>query len=142
MPRVQLEELKQYAFSHTLAVRATDINYGGHLGTEAIVGLLHEARARLLRQLGFAAVQGSQPGVGLAIGDLVLNLKQEAFAFQQLQLDSHIGEVKEKSFRLFQRISRDGQLVALAETGLVAFDYQMRQPVALPAAFLEALANG
>jgi acyl-CoA thioesterase FadM len=132
MPRSQLKEQPEYTFRHDLTVRATDINYGGHLGTEGIVGLLHEARARLFQEIGLPSVKATHGAVGLAIGDLVLNMKREAFAFEEIRVESQIGEVAEKSLRLFQRISRNGDLLVLAETGLVAFDYDIRRPVPLP----------
>jgi acyl-CoA thioesterase FadM len=132
MPRIQLEEQPAYAFRHDLTVRATDINYGGHLGTEAAVGLLHEARARPFREIGLLSVQISQGATGLAIADLAVNLKREASVFDELCVESHLGEMTQKSIRLFQRIARDGELLVLAETGLVAFDYESRRPVPLP----------
>jgi acyl-CoA thioesterase FadM len=46
-----------------------------------------------------------------------------------------------KSFRLFHRIRRAEQVIALVETGLVAFDYQTHQVVKLPGEFLAALEN-
>lgn len=132
MPRSQLVEQPEYTFRHDLTIRATDFNYGGHLGIEAIVGLLHEARARLLQEIGLPSVKFAHGAVGLAIGDLVLNLKQEAFVFEDVCVESQIDELADKSLRLFQRISRNGDLLVLAETGLVAFDYRNRRPVPLP----------
>lgn len=147
MPRVTLTELAHYEHHYSLTVRATDINYAGHLGNEALLGLVHEARANFLRELGFDTIIGKQVSVGLVprspvgliIADLVVNFKAEAFAREQIHVESQIGEIGTKSFRLFHRLSRAGQVIALVEMGLVAFSFPERQPTPLPAEFLNGL---
>lgn len=139
MPRVILMECERYEFAHRLTVRATDINYAGHLGNEALLGLIHEARSHLTKALGFDTVLSGPERIGLIIADLAVNFRAEAYAHQELMIDSQIGEIGEKSFRLFHRVRRDEQIIALVETGLVAYDYQSGQVVALPVRFLDGL---
>jgi len=147
MPRVTLTELERYEHQHIITVRATDINYAGHLGNEALLGLVHEARANFLRELGFDTIIGKQASVGLVprspvgliIADLAVNFKAEAFARDQVSVESQVGDIGTKSFRLFHRLRRADEVIALVETGLVAFSYQERKPVPLPAEFLNGL---
>lgn len=139
MPRIRLEACQDYAFCHRLKVRATDLNYAGHLGNESLLGLVHEARSRLMAELDFDTIHISKSGAGLAIADLAVNFKAEAFAHECLEIDSHIGEIGEKSFRLFHRLRRGEQVIALVETGIVAYDYQARSVTQLPEAFLQGL---
>lgn len=141
MPRVKLTELQSYEFQYDLTVRATEINYAGHLGNEALLALVHEARAVLLRQLNFLTLVRDSQRVGLTIADLAINFIAEAFAHDQLVVDSQISELRKKSFRLFHRIRRSEKSIALIETGLVAFDYQTRQVVPLPENFITGLQN-
>lgn len=141
MPRVRLEACDSYEFIHRLTVRATDLNYAGHLGNEALLGLVHETRSRLMAQLDFDTIGMDESDVGLAIADLAINFKAEAFARDRIEIDSHIGEISEKSFRLFHRLRRGDRVIALVETGIVTYDYQSRSVTALPEAFLEALEN-
>lgn len=139
MPRVKLTECSNYEFCHTLTVRATDINYAGHVGNEALLGLIHEARSQFMKRLGFDTVAVQHLKVGLIIADIAINFKAEAYAQDSLKVECQIDELEEKSFRLFHRIRRDDQVIALVETGLVAFDYQARAVVPLPEEFLTAL---
>jgi acyl-CoA thioesterase FadM len=139
MPRVRLEEQPNYRFRHTVAVRVTDTNLGGHLATEALVGLLQEARAHALRQLGFSSLDLGQANVGLVIADLAVSFRQEGAVFDLLEIESHFGDIGRRSLRQYYRITRNGELLALAETGLVCFDYVDRQPVPIPKPFLLAL---
>ena len=139
MPRVTLEEQPSYQFRHDLSVRLTDTNLGGHLATEALVGLLQEARAHALRELGFHSLDLGQANVGLVIADLAVSFRQEGAVFDRLAIESHFGDIGRRSFRHYYRVTRDGELLALAETGLVCFDYAAREPAPIPEPFLLAL---
>jgi len=141
MPRIKLKPLKDYEYCLTLQVRATDINYGGHLGNEALLALVHEARAQFLVLLGFDTFAAKENSVGMIMADVVVNYLAEAFAGDIIEIDCQIDEVRRKSFRLFHRVRRDHQEIALLETGMLAFDYQSRGVVPLPEAFLTSLAE-
>ncbi len=141
MPRVKLSEQPHYEFTHRLTVRVTDLNYGAHLANNAVIELIHEARAQLFRALGFVETNLGDGRTGIIMGDLVVNFKQEGFLFDELTIHSHTDEFSRHGFRLFHKITRDDSLLALVETGLVAFDYAERRTTALPAAFLQALEN-
>jgi len=139
MPRVTLVEQPHYKHRHVLTVRATDINYAGHLSNEALLALVHEARANFLKELGFNTIVDRQQPVGLIIADLAVNFKTEAFAHQQVIIESQIGEIGTKSFRLFHRIRRKEQLIALVEAGMIAFSYRERKSVSLQPEFMTRL---
>ena len=141
MPRLNLDELPSYEFQHHLTVRATDINYAGHLGNEALLGLVHEARSQFLMRLGFDTIVKKENQFGLIIADMAINFRAEAFAGDLLTIDCQIDEQGQKSFRLYHRIRRGDQAIALMETGIVAFDYQISRAVPLPEAFLIGLKN-
>lgn len=139
MPRIKLSERPSYEFCHSLTVRPTDINYGSHLGNEALLELIHVARTMFLAHLGFNTIDVKNQQAGLILADLAVNYKTEAFAWDVLEIDCQIDELTKKSFRLFHRVRRSEQIVALVETGMVAFDYQARRVVPLPMEFLQAL---
>ena len=139
MPRVKLKALKSYEFSTPLRVRSTDINYGGHLGNEALLELVHEARAQFLSHLNFDTYAAKEKSVGMIMADVAVNYTAEAFAGDTLDIECQIDEVTRKSFRLFHRLRRDDQVIALVETGMLAFDYKARVVVLLPEDFISAL---
>ncbi|MCB0164768.1 MAG: thioesterase family protein [Anaerolineae bacterium] len=138
MPRVKLEEQPTYEFSHTVTVRVTDLNYGNHLGNDSVVGLISEARVQLLHALGLSEFDLGDGRTGIILADLVVNFKAEGFLFDSLHIDCHIGDISRKSFRIFYRLAKGAQLVALAETGIITFNYADRQTVSIPDAFLQA----
>ena len=123
MPRVKLIEQPEYEFSYPIILQPRDINYGGHLGNDSIVVLVNVARVNMLRSMGFSENDLGDGRTGIIMSDLVVNYKAEGFLFDDLTVDTHIGEVQSSSFRIFHRISRGGTRIALAETGVVTFDY-------------------
>ena len=139
MPRVKLQEQLDYEFRHDVTVRVTDINYGGHLGNDSLVGLIHEARVHLMRDLGCNEGDLGDQNVGLIMADLAVNFVREGFLFDKLRIDSHIGEITRSSFRIFHRVVKVGELIALAETGMIAFNYSDRKIALLPRKFLQTL---
>jgi acyl-CoA thioesterase FadM len=134
MPRIKLKSLETYPFSIELGVRVTDLNYGGHLGNDRLLSLVHEARVAFLAGHGLSELDCG--GVSLTMGDAALIYQGEAFAGDALRFEVAAGEASGSGFRLFYRITRpsDGSPIALAETGMVCFDYQARKICPLPEA--------
>jgi len=136
MPRLQLKPLAQYPFATEIAVRTTDLNYGGHLGNDRLLSLVHEARVAWLAHHHWSELDCA--GVGLIMGDAALVYQGEGFAGDTLRFEVAAGEKSRSGFRLFFRVTRpqtDGsEAIALVENGMICFDYRTRRVTALPAA--------
>jgi acyl-CoA thioesterase FadM len=79
---------------------------------------------------------------GIVLTDLVTNYKAEGFLFDRLVVESSIGEVYPKGFRMFHRVStKDNRLIALAEVGVIGFNYKKRGLAKLPEQFLSSCAK-
>jgi len=136
MPRIKLKPLDSYPFALDLRVRVTDLNYGGHLGNDRLLSLVHEARVAFLAEHGLSELDCG--GVSLTMGDAALVYQGEAFAGDALRFEVAAGEASRSGFRIFYRITRpsDTSSIALAETGMVCFDYRARKICPLPEAAL------
>jgi acyl-CoA thioester hydrolase len=141
MPRLRLHELEAYAFHWESVLQPRDINYGGHLGNDALVSLIHAARVRLLRELGASERDLGDGKTALIMTDIAVNYRAEGFLFDAIRIESHVGEISRSGFRIFHRVTRDGKVLALAETGLACFNYGERKIATLPSAFIETLAR-
>ena len=53
MARVKLALPESFSFETDIKVRISDINYGGHLGNDSVMSLIHEARLRFLEKYGY-----------------------------------------------------------------------------------------
>ncbi len=134
MARVQIQALAQYDFSVEIVVRTTDLNYGGHLGNDRLLTLVHEARVAFLESKGWTELDCA--GASLIMGDVAGIYKGEAFAGDRLVFKVAAGEPTRCGFRLFYSVTRktDAAKIALVETGMTCFNYQDRKIASLPEA--------
>jgi acyl-CoA thioester hydrolase len=135
MARVQIELPQSWLYRTRLSVRVTDVNYGGHLGNDRVLGLVHEARVRWLASCNLS--EKDVGGVGLIMADAALLFRGEAFLGDELDVELGAVEVRRSGFDLVCRLSRpvDGAEIALVKTGMVCFDYTARKVARLPQAF-------
>jgi acyl-CoA thioesterase FadM len=141
MARIKIDMPERFAFSTTIPVRIGDVNYGGHVGNDAIVSILHDARLQYLASIGCTELDFF--GTGLIMADLAVTYKGEAFYGDALVVEVTPGELSSVGFTLFYRFStwRNGAAVPVteAQTGMVCFDYNARKVARLPAAFKEKI---
>lgn len=141
MPRIKLAIQKNYPFTCDIQVRVGDLNYGAHVGNSEMVGILHDARVALFRVMGINEADLGDAKTGIVMDDLVVNFRAEAFLGDTLTIGCGFGEVGEVGFRLHYRVTRGDKTVAVAETGLVAFNYSVRRIAFLPTLFKEKAAE-
>jgi acyl-CoA thioester hydrolase len=144
MPRIKIDLPADFNFSTIIPVRITDINYGGHVGNDAILSLLHEARLQFLRHLGYSELEFS--GVGLIMADVAIEFKSELFYGDTLIASVTPGELGKVGFDVIYRLEKEKAkgdpakvIVALAKTGMVCYDYAAKKIVAIPARARAAL---
>lgn len=141
MSRVKLYEQQSYEFHARLQVRITDINIANHLGHVELIGMMHEARHQFFTQLGVTELCLGEENVGIVIIDLVTNYLLEVFAGDIIDIDLLIDDLTERSFRVYYRLKRGDEIIALAETGIAPFVYGKKQAVPVPSKFIESLEN-
>jgi acyl-CoA thioesterase FadM len=141
MTRVQIEAPQTWLGHTKLTVRVGDVNYGGHLGNDRVLGLVHEARVRWLAGHGLS--EGDVGGVGLIMADAALVFRREAFLGDELDVALGAAEVRRSSFDLIYLLTRpaDGAEIALVKTGMVCFDYNARKVVRLPQGLVHCLGS-
>ena len=135
MGRINLELPESFLYSTDLAVRITDINYGNHLGNDALLSLIHEARFRFFRHYGFSELDVA--GAGIIMTDSVIVYKSQGFYGDVLRFDVTAGDFTRKGCDLFYRIAQkdSGKEVARAKTGIVFFDYAKQKVARVPEPF-------
>ena len=139
MARIKLQLPQQFTFSTLIQVRITDINYGNHVGNDAILSLLHEARMQFLNMAGYTELEFG--GVGLIMSDAAIEFKGEAFYGDVLKAYVTVDEFSKVGFEIYYKLVKGEQetVVVLAKTGMVCFDYSKRKVTAIPAGISERL---
>lgn len=116
-----------------IPVRIGDINYGGHVGNDAILSIMQEARMQWLAGAGFTELKAGDHG--LIMSDAMVAYRGESFYGDVLDVALFAAELSPRSFDLLYRISvrrgEEEQLVAEAKSGMVCFDYEARKIVSM-----------
>jgi acyl-CoA thioesterase FadM len=142
MARIVLEIPDRLPFATEITLRVSDINYGGHLGNDRVLSLVHEARIRFLKSLGLA--ERDACGVGLLMADAAVVYRSQAFHGEVIGIGVGAGDFSRTGcdfyFRLTNRETR--REVALAKTGVVCFDYRSSRVAGMPEELRTKLAGG
>lgn len=139
MPRIRIEMPENYLFSTEIPVRISDINYGGHLGNDAVLAMLHEARVRFLRQYHYTEMDIE--GVGLVMSDSAIVYKAEGFYGDSIQIDVTVGDFNKYGCDIYYLLTnkKTAVEVAHAKTGIVFFDYEARKVRPIPEGFRDQM---
>ena len=141
MGRVKLELPDNFRFSTEIQVRIDDINYGGHLGNDSVLSLVHEARVRFLNHYSYT--EADIEGVGIIMTDAVMIYKSEGFYGKVLRVDVDVRDLTRVGcdfiFRLINK--EDDTEIARAKTGVVFYDYNEKKVMSVPEKFKELFSN-
>lgn len=136
MARLKLIIPSQFSFTTQIPVRITDVNYGGHVGNDAILSIIHEARMQYLHANGYSEI--SFEGAGLIMSDVAIDFKNEVFYGDTIIAHVTANDFTKVGFDIvykLEKIKDDKTItVALAKTGMVCYDYQARRIAAVPEA--------
>ena len=137
MPRISIDLPDTLLFHTDIPVAIGDINYGGHLGNDAVLSLVHEARLQYFKSLGYSEIDIE--GVGIVLADAVVVYRAEAFHGDALRVRVGLGDFNAYGFDMFYHLENPAadKEIARVKTGIVFFDYQTRKIAPIPAAFIQ-----
>ena len=129
MNRVKLQVPENKIKVIIIPVRITDINYGNHVGNDAFVSIIHEARMQWLHQYGYTEL--NIEGTGLIQADLIVEFKNESFYGDSIHVTIAVGEISKVGFALYYQLdtvrNNEPILLASAKTGMVCYDYHNKK---------------
>jgi acyl-CoA thioester hydrolase len=131
MPRIKISLPTSYLFTASIPVRITDLNYGGHVGNDAVLSILHEARLQFLKHFGYSEL--SLGGVSLIMADAGLEFKGESFYGDVLSIQIGVQDLHKFGFDLvYLAKNQAGKEIVRAKTGMLCFNYETRKLAVLP----------
>ncbi|MGQ5523106.1 acyl-CoA thioesterase [Chitinimonas sp. PSY-7] len=139
MARIKLDLPEYFPFRTEISVGIGLINYGGHLGNDSALTLVHEARLRFLQSLGLTELNIG--GLGMILTDAALVFKAEVFWGETLVVEVASTEFNKYGCDLFYRFRKqaDNRDALHAKTGILFFDFTTHKPAKVPVEFLSAL---
>lgn len=142
MERVKLDfPAEAVIHRHPMTVRITDMNYGRHLGHDALVSLLHEARIQAFAALDLP--EWDMHGYPSVVADLAVQYQSEARWPDELTIATAVPEPQGKSLTIYQRIYQldSQQVVATARVNQLLIDLASGRPVDVPEPVKQALSR-
>jgi acyl-CoA thioesterase FadM len=134
MARIKIEIPENIHDRLCIPVRITDVNYGNHMGNDALIGIIHEARVQWLNKMGYTEM--NIEGSAIIMSDLAVCYLSESFYGDQLEISIAIGEFSSAGFELYYLIetTRAEQkiIIAKAKTGIVFYDYNCKKIAMIP----------
>ena len=134
MARTRINLPEHFIASFQIPVRITDINYGNHVGNDAFVALIHEARMQWLQMHGYTEL--SFEGIGLIMSDLVVEFKNESLYGDTVEVKIGVGEISRIGFELYYQLmtKRINETIVLAnaKTGMICYDYTVKKVTPIP----------
>lgn len=134
MPRTKLLLPNHFNFTTNIPVRITDLNYGGHVGNDSTLSIIHELRVQFLRHHGYEEL--NLAGVGLIMADVTIEFKYELFYGETLRASVAAAEFSKVGFDLYYKLEKQAGekwiSVTHARTGMVCYDYSLKKIAAVP----------
>jgi YbgC/YbaW family acyl-CoA thioester hydrolase len=141
MERIRINLPDSFSFSTNIQIRITDVNYGGHVGNDSFLSLVHEARLQFLASRGFSEMDIM--GVGLIMADAGIEFKKEMAYGDMVKISVAATNFDRIGFDLFYllEVEKDGvtTIAGKAKTGMMCFDYTNKKKAAIPAAAIKLL---
>jgi len=134
MERVKLTLPATFTFSTILTIRVSDINYAGHVGNDAFLALVHEARQQFLLHHGYT--ESNLEGVGLIMTDVAIEFKKELNYGDNVKISVATTGFDKYGFDFFYKLEiiKPGETVVAgkAKTGMLCYDYTNKKLVQVP----------
>lgn len=134
MARIKIDLPENFSFSVSIPIRITDLNYGGHVGNDAILSLVHEARMQYLRQFGYTEIK--LEGIGLIMADAGIEFKNELFYGDVVITSVFCSNFSKVGFDMYYKLEKEingsRKIVAAVKTGMIGYDYINKKITAIP----------
>lgn len=134
MARIKIDLPEKFPFSVSIPIRITDINYGGHVGNDTVLSLIHEARVQFLQHHGYKELEIE--GIGLIMSDVGIEFKLELFYGDTITVSVCPADFSRVGFDLYYKLEKETEgktlLVATAKTGMICYDYSSKKMVRVP----------
>lgn len=136
MERIKIKLPDHFNFSTIIQIRITDLNYGGHVGNDSFLTLIHEARQQYLNYHGYSELD--LENTSLIMSDAAIEFKKELDYGNKLKISVVASGFEKYMFDIFYKLEiingNELILAGKAKTGMLCYDYQNKKIKAVPEA--------
>lgn len=125
-------------FVTRLKVRFYELDPYNHVNHASYIQYFESARVELLEAAGVSLAAFKEQGFHLVVTDLHISYRHSAGPHDELEVHTEIAELRRASSRWWQRMYRDGELIATQEVATATTTVEGR-PVRFPKELAAAL---
>ncbi len=131
MTRVKISLPEIFPFSTEVLIRMSDVNMGGHVGSDAYHSILNDVQLRFMKERGFEDAEFKS--YAYINTDFSIIYKSECYYGDSLIIQAAAVDFFKFGFNLIYKLSSKNteQDVAIAKTGILLFDYQAKKKIRL-----------
>jgi len=135
MTKIKINLPEKFIFKTEIPIRISDINYGGHLGNDAVLSVAHEARLRFLNHFDFTELDVD--GAGIIMIDAAVQYKSEGHYGDVLIVDVAVNDFTSIGCDIVYKMTNKetDKIVAIVKTGIVFYDYENKKVKPVPGKF-------
>lgn len=141
MERIKINLPDNFKFSTVIKIRVTDLNYGGHVGNDSFLSLIHEARVQFLNSFGYSELKLGN--TSLIMFDAAIEFKSELNYGDEVKISVAANGFNTRGFDIFYKLEiingNEYTLAAKAKTGMLCYDYTNKKLTGVPQEVKEAL---
>jgi YbgC/YbaW family acyl-CoA thioester hydrolase len=134
MERIKINLPENFNFSTIIKIRITDLNYGGHVGNDSFLSLIHEARQQFLNHFGYSELQIEN--TSLIMADAAIEFKKELSYKDEVKISVAVSGFDKYGFDIFYKLEIINEqnllLTGKAKSGMLCFDYQNKKLMSVP----------
>jgi YbgC/YbaW family acyl-CoA thioester hydrolase len=134
MERIKINLPGHFNFSTQVKIRITDLNYGGHVGNDSFLSLIHEARQQFLNHFNYTELEIEN--VSLIMADASIEFKKELNYGDEIKLSVAAGSFDKYGFDIFYKLeiinAHALTLAGKAKTGMLCYDYDKKKLMPVP----------
>jgi acyl-CoA thioester hydrolase len=125
--------MADFHFYHPIEVRYGDLDAQGHVNNAKYLTFMEQARVKYIENLGLWE-SGSFLDVGVIMAEVRLTFRAPVEFGTPVQVGVRMAHLGNKSLKVEQVVenSRNGEVYAIGEVVLVAYDYRTRQTIPIP----------
>ncbi|HVU56001.1 MAG TPA: thioesterase family protein [Puia sp.] len=104
MPKTKITLPERFTFTTEVPIRITDLNYGGHVGNDSVLSILHEIRVQFLRHHEYTELDLA--GAGIIMADVAIEFKSEVFYGETIRASVAAGEFSRVGFDIYYKLEK------------------------------------
>lgn len=136
MTRIKIDFPNKIHFQHKTLIGVNLINYGGHLGNDAVLTLFQDARIAFLKANALSEINLGN-NVGVIQSDAAVQYLSEGHLHDHITISLSLEITSKIGFDFYYKIEAEGKSkpIAIGKTGMIAFNYELKKLAAIPEKF-------